>query len=118
MWRSIGARRGCGTNGEGCWPITDDALFAIFSRLGESGPGTFIIALGAEFWAEVQNVMDRIAQLAPLCSGTQLPEMARGKDGRMCRIRRDLFGYGLDRERYGKGATQDQVHKPMMGIAL
>ena len=36
----------------------------------------------------------------------------------MCRIRRDLFGYGLDRERYGKGATLDQVQKLMMGIAL
>ena len=89
-----------------------------FARLSESGPGTFIIALGAEFWADVQNEADRIAQLATLCSGTQLPEMARGKDGRTCRIRRDLFGYGLDRERYGKAATLDQVQKLMMGIAL
>ena len=36
----------------------------------------------------------------------------------MCRIRRDLSGYGLDRERYGKGATLDQAQKLMMGIAL
>ena len=62
--------------------------------------------------------MDRIAQLATLCSGAQLPERAQGKGGRMCRIRRDLSGYGLDRERYGKGATLDQAQKLMMGIAL
>ena len=103
-------------SGIGLEPMTPCPPF--FARLSESGPGTFIIAFGAKFCADVQNEMVRFAQLATLYSGAQLPEMARGKDGRMCRIRRDLFGYGLDRERYGKGATLDQVQKLMMGIAL
>ncbi|OZB15165.1 MAG: integrase, partial [Rhodobacterales bacterium 34-62-10] len=34
------------------------------------------------------------------------------------RIRRDLFGHALDRERYGKGATLDHVHKLVLGLAI
>ena len=34
------------------------------------------------------------------------------------RIRRDLFGHALDRERYGKGATLDHVHSLVLGLAL
>jgi integrase len=34
------------------------------------------------------------------------------------RIRRDLFGHRLDRERYGKGATLDHLARLVRGIAL
>lgn len=34
------------------------------------------------------------------------------------RIRRDLFGHRLDRERYGKGATIEQMHGLLQAIAL
>lgn len=34
------------------------------------------------------------------------------------RIRRDVFGHTLDRERYGKGATLEQVQGILQAIAL
>jgi len=34
------------------------------------------------------------------------------------RIRRDLFGYRLNRERYGAGATLEHLHKIIQSIAL
>lgn len=41
--------------------------------------------------------------------------LAAGVDDR---IRRDLFGHSLDRERYGKGASLEQVHEIVQRIAF
>ena len=41
--------------------------------------------------------------------------LAAGVDDR---IRRDLFGHSLDRERYGKGASLDQLHEIVQRIAF
>jgi integrase len=41
--------------------------------------------------------------------------LAAGVDDR---IRRDLFGHSLNRERYGKGASLDQLYEIIQGIAL
>ena len=41
--------------------------------------------------------------------------LAAGIDNR---IRRDLFGHRLDRERYGKGASLDHVARLVREIAL
>lgn len=34
------------------------------------------------------------------------------------RIRRNLFGHALDRQRYGQGATLEHIHRLLQGIAL
>lgn len=41
--------------------------------------------------------------------------LAAGVDDR---IRRDLFGHSLDRERYGRGASLEHLHKIIQGIAF
>ena len=47
-----------------------------------------------------------------------------GEEGRMIaagiddRIRRDLFGHSLNRERYGKGATLEHLHQCVQSVAL
>ena len=41
--------------------------------------------------------------------------LAAGVDDR---IRRDLFGHSLDRERYGKGASLEQLHEIVQRIAV
>lgn len=58
MWRSIGAGRGCGTNGERSSPVANDALFAIFGlpderRLG--GSNDFNPAFGVKRYANAQD---------------------------------------------------------------
>lgn len=41
--------------------------------------------------------------------------LAAGVDDR---IRRDLFGHSLDRERYGKGASLEQMHEIVQRLAF
>lgn len=41
--------------------------------------------------------------------------LAAGVDDR---IRRDIFGHSLDRERYGKGASLQQLHEIIQRIAF
>ena len=41
--------------------------------------------------------------------------LAAGVDDR---IRRDLFGHRLDRERYGRGASLEHLHAVILSIAL